>query len=170
MPLSHGLPAEGKQGSVGAQGPRGETGDVSFMWPVGSVFLSVVATDPNALFGFGTWARLGNGRAIVGVDEQDADFDTAKKESGAKTVTLTEAQIPSHTHVQNPHSHTYGSITATTGAVSAYEHGAIDTSSTAAENSISVNAATATNQNTGGGLAHANVQPSIAIYIWERTA
>jgi hypothetical protein len=170
MPLSHGLPAEGRPGAAGGQGPRGEMGDVSVFYPVGSIYLSTLPTDPNALFGFGTWARIGNGRAIVGVDELDADFDTPKKVSGAKTVTLTEAQIPSHTHVQNPHSHTYGSITATTGAVSAYEHGAIDTSSTAAENSISVNAATATNQNTGGGLAHANVQPSIAIYIWERTA
>jgi hypothetical protein len=139
-------------------------------WPVGSVFTSVVDTNPATLLGYGVWGNIGAGRVLVGLNALDADFDTLRKTGGAKTHTLTESEMPVHTHVQNAHSHTYGSITATTGSASAYEHGAIDTSSTAAENSISVNAATATNQNAGSGQAHANVQPFFTVFFWERTA
>jgi microcystin-dependent protein len=84
------------------------------VYPVGSVYLSVVATNPATLFGFGTWARIGQGRALVGQDAGDPDFDTAEETGGAKTVTLATAEIPSHshsvtdpqhTHVQNAHTH-----------------------------------------------------------------
>jgi microcystin-dependent protein len=127
------------------------------------VFVSVVATDPATLLGFGTWAALGAGRVLVGFDAGQTEFDALKETGGVKTVTLTAAQsgLPQHTHTQNAHthtqnahthtqdahSHTYSSQTATTGGASSYEHGAIDTSSAATESSISVNAATATNQN-----------------------
>jgi len=35
--------------------------DVENAWPIGSVFLAVVATDPATLLGFGTWARIAEG-------------------------------------------------------------------------------------------------------------
>ena len=38
------------------------------------------------------------GRFIVGYDSGDSDYNQIGKADGAKTVTLTEAQIPSHTH------------------------------------------------------------------------
>jgi hypothetical protein len=141
---------------------------VSEAWPVGSVFTSVVETNPATMIGYGTWSNIGAGRVLVGLNAADVDFDTLRKTGGAKTHVLTEAEMPAHTHTQNPHSHSYSSQTATTGAVSSYEHGAVDTSSTAAESSISTNAATATNQSTGGGQAHANVQPYFTVYFWER--
>ena len=139
-------------------------------FPVGAVFIAVVATNPAILLGYGVWLAFVAGRVLVGLDALDTDFDTVEETGGAKTVTLTEAQIPAHTHLQNAHSHTYASQTATTGAVSSYEHGAIDTSSAAAESTISVNAATAVNQNAGGGQAHSNLPPYIVAYFWKRTA
>src|SRR3990167_7209436 len=56
---------QGPQGDVGAQGPPG---DISGAWPVGSVFLSVVSTNPATLLGFGTWAAFAAGRMLVGLD------------------------------------------------------------------------------------------------------
>jgi microcystin-dependent protein len=49
------------------------------------------------------------GRFIVGFDAGDADYNAVGKLGGAKQVTLTAAQMPSHSHgVNDPgHSHTY---------------------------------------------------------------
>jgi hypothetical protein len=137
-------------------------------WPVGSVYVSVSSVNPAAVFGFGTWVAFGAGRCLVGVDAGDTDFDAAEKTSGAKTVTLTEAQMPAHTHVQNAHSHVQTVNSATTGGTSGYTP---DTSTNTGVNSgYSTAQATATNQNTGGGQPHNNVQPSISVHFWKRTA
>ena len=125
-------------------------------FPVGSVFLSAVATNPATLLGYGTWSAIGAGRCIVGQDAGDADFDTLLETGGAKTVTLTTAEMPSHTHLQQRHATTTGALTGPTTAP--------DTSSSSPQ---SWGVAT---QATGGGGAHANVQPYIVLKIWQRTA
>jgi hypothetical protein len=79
------------------------------VYPVGSVYLSYVATDPNTLFGFGTWARIGEGRMLVGQKASDADFDTIGETGGSKTHTNTEAEMFPHTHTQDAHTHTQNS-------------------------------------------------------------
>ena len=167
-------------------------------FPVGSVFIAVVATDPATLLGYGTWAAFAAGRVLVGLNAGDADFDTVEETGGAKTHTLSTAEMPSHTHaqdahthVQNSHNHTQDahahvitSQTATTGSATSYEHGTLDTSSAEAEATETTAAATATNQaatavnqnatavnqNTGGGGAHNNLQPGIVGFMWKRTA
>ena len=55
-------------------------------FPVGSVFMAVVSTNPATLLGYGTWAAIGAGRVLVGLDSGDTDFDTAEETGGAKTV------------------------------------------------------------------------------------
>jgi len=79
------------------------------VFPVGSVYTAVVATDPSTLLGFGTWARIAEGRCLVGQDSGDTDFDTAEETGGEKTHTLTSGEMPSHTHVQDSHGHTQNS-------------------------------------------------------------
>ena len=120
---------------------------------------------------------------LIGLDSGDADFDTAEETGGAKTHTLTVNEMPAHTHIQdahthtqNPHSHVENNNSATTGGLAGW--GARDTStnpsvatgySTADATAVNQNA-TATNQNTGGGAAHNNMPPYIAVYMWKRTA
>lgn len=60
-------------------------------FPVGSVFLSVVSTDPATLLGYGTWSAIAAGKVLIGLDSGDADFDTAEETGGTKTVTSTGA-------------------------------------------------------------------------------
>jgi hypothetical protein len=139
-------------------------------WPVGSVFVSVVSDNPASLLGFGTWAAFGAGRVPVGLDAADTDFDTEEKTGGAKSVTLTEAQIPAHTHVQNAHSHQIlRERSATTGAATTQIARTGDTSSTVDTN-VNTEPATAVNQNAGGGQAHTNLQPFVVVRMWKRTA
>lgn len=163
------------------------------MWqfPVGYLLFSDVNTNPATFLGYGTWASFGAGRVLVGLNADDADFDTAGETGGAKTVaaagsvaapsfTGTQASLThsgsavaahaSHTHsytevlnhthavniTDNGHTHTQASQTATTGAASSWEHGAIDASSTAAETlptGSSTTGITATTSNPAGGVA-----------------
>lgn len=154
-------------------------------FPVGSVFMAVVSTNPATLLGYGTWAAFGAGRMPVGYNAADTDFDAAEKTGGAKTHTLTAAEMPAHTHTQNSHNHTQDAHThnflprsATTGSVSSIVTGTLDTSSTISganqphvQSAVATNqAATAVNQNTGGGGAHQNMPPYITVYMWKRTA
>lgn len=195
---------QGIQGPEGPEGPEGPPGGggvtlndvIDALYPVGALYTSTLSTNPGTLLGRGTWAAFGAGRVMVGRDAGDADFDTAEETGGAKTVTLTEAQIPSHTHTQNSHNHTQDSHnhtqnahthpqTAQTSASGGQSGPVTDTSSNTPANQTNATgsttatnqaatatnqAATATNQNTGGGGSHPNVQPYIVVYMWKRTA
>ena len=131
-------------------------------FPVGSVFISVVATNPASLLGYGTWSAFAAGRVLVGLDSGDTDFDTVEETGGAKTHTLTSAEMPSHTHTQDAHLHSASVLTGT----------GLDISVGASTIPVAGNTGStvATNQNTGGGGAHANLQPYLVTYMWKRTA
>lgn len=190
--------------------------------PVGSLWLSVDGTNPTTLFG-GSWQRFGQGRALVGVDEADADFMAPEAVFGSKRVTLTAAESglrnhahavsdPGHTHTQDPHTHIQNAHTHTQNAHShaieiniqhsdgtvvsgesltsglqaggrrRYRDNTATTTATNQSTTASNQNTTAVNQNAHTGVtvnnvpdadatdAHLNVQPSIAVYIWKRTA
>lgn len=72
---------------------------------------------------------------------------------GVSDVTLTDTQIPSHTHTQNSHTHqTY--------QYSVYQ-GGVGVATRVVSGIANIGTTTATNQNTGGGLSHTNIMPSI---------
>lgn len=130
----------------------GGSGEV---YAVGDLYLTTRSGNPATLLGYGTWAAFGAGRVIVGHDAGQTEFDTVEKTGGAKTHTLTTAEMPSHTHVENSNS-------ATTGGLRGWAAG--DTST---------NTSTATDYSTaatGGGAAHNNLQPYIVAFVWKRTA
>ena len=57
-------------------------GDV---YPIGCIYTTVIATNPNAIFGFGTWVSVGAGRVLVGFDSGQTEFDTVEETGGEKT-------------------------------------------------------------------------------------
>lgn len=80
---------QGPTGDTGPQGPQGDPASIQGAWPVGSIFMSAVSTNPATLLGFGTWTAFGTGRMPVGFDAGDPNFDTDGETGGANTATPT---------------------------------------------------------------------------------
>ena len=82
---------------------------------------------------------------------------------GTQTHTMTSAEMPSHTHTQNPHTHTLRGDEPTYAGnpLVPYLRPWYNFVGLAVSNAI--NETTATNQNTGGGGAHLNTQPTIVL-------
>jgi microcystin-dependent protein len=168
------------------KGPVGDTGTAA---PTGGMVLWPTETPPanwllcegqavsrttyNALFAvLGTTYGAGDGsttfnlpnmkgRVVVGLDPAQTEFDTMGETGGAKTHTLTEAEMPSHTHVQNPHDHDMTVRTSSTAGGAAPMAGSV--SGSGGTDTSNIQNTTAVNQNTGGGGAHNNLQPYIVL-------
>ena len=70
---------------------------LNFIYPVGSIYMSVNSTNPSMFLG-GTWEAWGSGKMPVGVDSLDNDFSKVEKSGGEKTHKLTVNEMPSHNH------------------------------------------------------------------------
>ena len=123
-------------------------------FPVGSIFLAIINTNPAILLGYGTWSQIAQGQFLIGQNIADTDFDIAEKIGGAKTHTLTIAEIPAHSHILRRHATATGALRGITTAP--------DTSSS--------NPADAGPQSgiVGGDGAHNNLPPFFVCYIWRR--
>lgn len=53
------------------------------IFPVGSIYRTTINKNPNEILGFGTWERI-KGKFLVGLDEDDPDFNEAGKIGGSK--------------------------------------------------------------------------------------
>ena len=71
---------------------------LDFVYPIGSIYLSISSTNPGTLIG-GTWVSWGQGRVPVGVDINDSDFNVVEKTGGEKKHTMTIAELVTHRHV-----------------------------------------------------------------------
>jgi hypothetical protein len=147
--LTSGITAAEVRNLVGAQEAATAIGLLN-VYPIGSVYISVLVTNPNLLFG-GTWERIGAGKALVGLDSADLDFNALGETGGAKAHTLTVNEIPSHTHAFTAMQDTNNSVNRSGGG----DLGAPASSTTVA---------------TGGGAAHNNLQPYLVVSMWKRTA
>lgn len=158
---------------------------INLIYPVGCYFETTDENfDPQTTFG-GTWVLETPGQVHVsaGTGYEVAGGLTNTSDGGESTVTLDVTQMPSHTHVQNAHNHgqdahQHGLREQSNSVASGSSHGRPRTDSqtslgygywtSAAQPGIWY--ATATNQNTGGGQPHNNMQPYINVYRWHRTA
>jgi len=74
-------------------------------YPVGSIYWSTTTTNPGTTLGVGTWARWGNGRAIIAENTTGPIAGTVGNTVGEKTHVLTVTELPAHTHGSSTHTH-----------------------------------------------------------------
>ena len=135
---------------------------LSLVYPVGFIYISTNSANPSTLFGFGTWAVFGAGRTLVSLNSANALMDTVEETFGQ-----TDQVNVTHTHtvIDPGHNHIWGGSNATTGRASGtysflYDGGTITTNSVTGISLAS----------SGVSGANLNYQPSIAVYMWKRTA
>ena len=144
------------------------------VYPVGSIYISTVSTNPDTLMFGGnsdtTWVAFGAGKTLVGIDSGDTDFDTSEETGGVKEVTLTSAQsgVPAHAHKfritgdSTPDTGTTGGIMVS--GIGSTVNGVTGTPTDTSGQQIGGNTAA------DASSAHTNLQPYIVTYMWKRTA
>ena len=140
---------------------------LQLLHPVGSIYTATISTNPNTLFGFGTWTAFGSGRMLI---SQDGTY-TAGSTGGSATTTLITANLPSHNHTFTGnalpnHDHSY---TTPLGGYTLSGSGGTG-SNAGTTGGASGGTPTGTIGNTGSGTAVTTISPYIAVYMWQRTA
>ena len=148
------------------------------IYPVGAIYISASATNPGTLFG-GTWEQI-KGRFLVAVgaleENNNTWFGTVKagdvncpagEKGGEAWHTLNVDQMPSH-------SHRLESITGydDMNFINGSDTFLLQNSDTTLNypNAHSAKMMYGNTGATGGSVAHNNMPPYLAVYMWKRTA
>lgn len=129
------------------------------IYPVGSIYMSVNSTDPSELFG-GEWERIKDTFLLACGDTYGGGST-----GGEATHTLTINEMPQHTHSPPTWVH-YASTNGNTGEYNV-------TRATGSNGNTYVGSAPQVNKDvgyTGGGQAHNNMPPYLAVFVWVRIA
>ena len=168
------------------------------VYPIGSIYMSTVSTNPATLFGFGTWEAMPAGRVLLAQGKSSwGTTYNAGSTGGEATHQLTVGEMPSHNHAvsiqsSGEHNHIANSNTSGThshvlptanalGSGSGYvigtsNGGTLNTSGNGEHSHvITINnngshTHNTTVKETGSGQAHSNMPPYLAIYIWKRVS
>ena len=151
---------------------------IDYIYPIGSIYLSVNSTSPATLFG-GSWTQLKD-RFLLGAGSTYSSGATG----GAATHKLSVAEMPSHAHdtpffnnmtnngeMKSDFIGVFGKgVTASqalkdTGQTSTMEMWWINQTNTAEGNEWAYLTSAK-----GSGSAHNNMPPYLVIYMWKRTA
>lgn len=120
------------------------------IFPVGQIVIKGDNEDYSNWLGF-TWERTAVGKALVGIDANDSDFNTIGKTGGEKTHTLSYEEMPIHSH-QMPFY---------TGGSGGYQ---------AAQTTAPTTTIMRNTEDAGGGHPHNNLQPYQVVAYWKRIA
>lgn len=119
------------------------------IYPIGSIYMSVNNVDPSTLFG-GTWQQIKD-RFLLACGDTYSNGATG----GEATHTLTVNEIPSHTHLW---------------ALPLTDSKYFNNIGSSGDSCPFTNARDEQTGATGGGQAHNNMPPYLAVNVWVRTA
>lgn len=167
------------------------SGDLGRYWetvyPVGAVYVSLSEDDPTKLFG-GTWERIKDAFLLSAGDNY-----AAGETGGEAEHMLTLEEAPAHTHERGtmditgsfetrpnvtsddggPVVKASGAFTFTASKGSQKDYGMAEDSTAYTNDLVDFAASrswTGETSESGGGTAHNNMPPYLAVYMWKRTA
>ena len=170
-------------------------GLLDLIYPVGSIYMSMNATNPETLFG-GKWEAIAQGRCLIGAgtgtdSRKESKTFAAGDTGGEYNHQLTVGEMPSHSHSgQTSNANISGSVryqswgdggfwspsqsgvlsvgdafTSAHSDSSGYDDGLYHSLKINSTHSHSI-----TLSNTGGNNKYNIMQPYMGVYIWRRTA
>ena len=148
------------------------------VYPVGSIYMSTVSTNPATLFGFGTWEAMPAGRVLLAQGKSSwGTTYNAGSTGGEATHRLTVGELPAHNHTASTnttgnHTHQF-QLYGPNGNTNMNFPSDFDTNYarnkgttlSAGNHSHTINI-----NNTGSSQSHNNMQPYLTVYMWKRTA
>lgn len=154
------------------------------IYPVGSIYISTVSTNPATLFGFGTWEAMPAGRVLLAQGTASWGTYNAGSTGGEATHQLTVGELPSHGHSASTNT---ANLTGNANSIGInYDEVSVSgiisknrgndyggTNNDHNKTGFLINAShshTVTINNTGSNQAHNNLQPYISVYMWKRSA
>jgi microcystin-dependent protein len=153
---------------------------INVIYPIGTLYTTIIATNPGTTFGVGTWEVYGEGKVLVG-KSSSGTFATAGSIGGVESVTLTSAQsgVPAHGHPASDsgHAHPYVDTYYSESGPNYGQQGSADTDydnsdknhyRTTSEGYANITVSNNTTQN--ASQAHTNLQPYVVVYMWKRTS
>ena len=146
------------------------------IYPVGSIYMSTVSTNPATLFGFGTWEAMPAGRVLLAQGKSSwGTTYNAGSTGGEATHQLTVGELPAHNHTASTnttgnHTHQF-QLYGPNGDTNLNFPSDYDTNYarnkgttlSAGNHSHTINI-----NNTGSSQAHNNIQPYLTVYMWKR--
>lgn len=159
-----------------------EVTNISKIYPVGSIYMSVTSTNPATLFGIGTWQALPAGRVLLAQGRSDWGTTYNNGNTGGEVNhTLTTNEIPAHNHTGSANTsgstHTHDLTMQAShgksgnGGVPRFSDGDIwSANKTKTLSAAGSHTHNVTINNAGGGQPHNNMQPYLVVHMWKRTA
>ena len=149
---------------------------LSTIYPIGSIYTSTVSTNPNTLFGFGTWVAFGAGRVLLG---DGGGYAAGATGGSADAVVVSHTHTGTTTSTDSGHTHTlaFSAGSTMTGLGSTGPSGwqgantGVNYITVSGTNSSTANITSTTSiSTTGSSGTGANLQPYVVVYMWNRTA
>ena len=141
---------------------------LSTIYPIGSIYTSTVSTNPNTLFGFGTWVAFGAGRVLLG---DGGGYAAGATGGSADAIVVSHTHSATTTSTDSGHSHgiSPGAWTDGGGKVegNSFSFGGKVTATQSSTANITSSTSISTTGSSGTG---ANLQPYVVVYMWNRTA
>lgn len=193
LPLNGSFDLSGSS-TVNAGNPQNDSGLVSvtyfktqlmgLIYPVGCLYTTTVATNPNIILGIGTWSQFAAGKVLIGAGTGIDSRSEAKNfingsEGGEYNHALSGAEAPSHSHSFSGstaggggHNHIITSQLyneSGTGFIASggggFEGTVLSSTGDVANHTHTYSGTTS---NTGSNSAHNNIQPYVVVHMWKR--